>query len=329
MVKEKTALGSVSPAGILGKFPTLPASGGETSMTKEDEYLVLPIEPSAPPDFYSEAQPWGVGCSLMVAAFILSILIFQIVNPSNPFYEISLILFLEAGAILLALAIHDIRKKNRGDEKTTRWMRTEIEKREEEAQALSQQARRAMAGFYETLRNLPGFLREADYFLGRAEEEFQERAYAPFWDNIEQTAIRLGSFNANLARLETEVRSYNNFLKGRAHNFPPLLIQRDELPNPAVCADRLHQFVRMGQKDFEFATIWEHRKTQNVIVEGFRTLGEAVNNLGLAVDDSFSRAIRTIEESSARQLEEQTKLRGSFETAVSRWEEQKKYLYRS
>jgi hypothetical protein len=296
-------------------------------VTKEVEYSVLPIEPSAPPDFHSDVQPWGVGCSLMVAAFFLSAPVTGNSNSSLG-VVISVILVLEIGAVALSYYIYDTRKSTQIDNQRKTWLQEQITDREKEAQERSQRARQAMDSFHSALQHLPHSLRGAGHFLDRAEEEFQERAYAPFWDNIEQAAIRLGSFNSNLVRLETEARSYNNILNGRVHNFPPLLIQGDEVPNPAGCADRLRQLVRRGQKDFEFATIWEHRKTQNVIMEGFRTFGEAVNNLGFAIGDSFSRATRTLEESSARQLEEQAKLRGSFETAVNRWKEQKR-LYRT
>jgi len=320
-------LEAFSSAGILGKFPTLPASRGNISMTKEVEYFVLPIEPSVPPDFYSDVQPWRVGCSLMVVAFFLSA---PLTGGSNSVgVVISAILVLEIGAVALSFYIYNARKSTQIDNQRKAWIQEQITDREKEAQELSQRARQAMDSFHSVLQNLPNFLSGADHFLGRAEEEFQERAYAPFWDNIEQAAMRLGSFNANLARLETETRSYNSILNGRVHNFPPLLTQHAAVPDPSGHADRLRQLVRKGQKDFEFATIWEHRKTQKVIMEGFRTLGEAVNNLGLTIGDSFSRATRTLEESSARQLEEQVRTRGAFETAVTRWEDRKKYLYRS
>jgi hypothetical protein len=78
----------------------------------------------------------------------------------------------------------------------------------------------------------------------------------------------------------------------------------------------------MGQRGIEFATIWEHRKTQRILLEGFCTLGEAVGNLSLTTDNVFSRVKKTVEEMSLRLREEQVRLRDVFEDAVKTWEEQ-------
>ena len=282
-------------------------------MANDLEYSVLPAEPLAPPSFTAEVSPWGVGCLLMVVALFISATFTTVIKDTHA--AMSMIFLFQIGAVVLAFFIYIARRKTDIDTQKAKWMSRHIAEREGEARKLAQRAGQAMDRFYSALRNLPGCLKEVDIFLSHAEEEFQERAYAPFWDNIEQAALKLGAFNYNLTRMEAEVVSYKNLLTGQVHNFPPLLIQRD---------NRLRRLVRMGQKDFEFATIWEHRKTQNVILEGFRTLGEAVNNLGLTIDGSFSRVTKTIEECSNRQMEEQVRLRGSFETAVRKWEEQKR-----
>jgi hypothetical protein len=286
------------------------------------EYFVLPAESLTPPTFTTDVSPWGVGCLLTAVALGLSVAL--VPNTQSTSVDFAVLLSIEAGAIALTSYIYNIRKQAQVDTKKTEWMRLNIEACEKKANGLAQQARTAMESFYDGLRCLPDNLREADIFLRRAEDEFQEKAYAPFWDNIEQAAIRLGAFSSNMKQLESDASCYKNILIEQIHNFPPLSIQLGQIPNPNRQSDQFRRLVRMGQKNFDFATIWEHRKTQAVIEDGFLTLGEAVHNLGLTVDDLSSRVTSTIEENSSRQIAEQARLRGSFETALSTWKRQKR-----
>jgi hypothetical protein len=285
------------------------------------EYRVLPAGPLDPPSFTVEASPWGLGSLLMFVALLITLMIEPDADPTA---SLKIFFSLEISAIILSILIYSAIKKVQVRAKTAEWMRQKIAEHGNKASELTQRARQIKDSFYGILKNLPRQLKEADSFLSKAEEEFHEKAYAPFWDNIEHAALRLGEFNANLTRLEAGVGSYKLLLNSELHNFPPLVIRSNDIPNPARETERLRQLARMGQKDFEFATIWEHRKTQRVILEGFRTLGEAVNNLGLTIDDSFSRVTRTINESSERQCEEQVRLRELFEETVIRWEEQRR-----
>jgi hypothetical protein len=293
-------------------------------MGKDREYSVVPAQVLAPPKFAPTTSPLGTGCFLMVVAFFINMILVGFFGETT--LTLMLFIWFQVGAITLTFVIYQVRKRAELRDNSAAWMRQHIEQQRKEASTLTQKARQAMDHFYDGLGALPRALREADILLGHAEEEFHGRAYAPFWDNIEQTVQRLGVFNSSLTRLEVAVASYKAALAGQVHNFPPLTIQPGNVPHPGRQTDKLRQFVRKGQTDFEFATIWEHRKTQRVIVEGFRTLGEAVSNLGFTIDDSFSRATKAITESFDRQREEQVRLRETFESAVNRWEEaQRRY----
>lgn len=297
-------------------------------MADKLEYRVIPAEPPDPPSFAVKASPWGVGCILMFVALIITVVIDLY---SNLTANLSLFFSLEVAAVILASIFYSTTKEARRRAAIEEWRQQKIAEHSSKALELTQRARQTMDMFFVTLRSLPSLLRDTDNLLSHAEEEFDGRAYAPFWDNIEQAALRLGVFNSSLARLEAVVESYKCILHGQVHNFPPLAVQSGDIPSPARQAESLRQLVRMGQTNFEFATIWEHRKTQAAIMEGFRTLGDAVNNLGLRIDDSLSRVTKTISESSTRQQEEQLRLRETFEDAVRKWEEweEQKQLYRA
>lgn len=291
-------------------------------MAQDLEFSVLLAEPLTPPTFYADASPWGVGCSLMAVFFFLCPLLApRAINATD---GMLLIAVMETLAIILSIFIYNYRKSEQIATKKHQWMSEQIAEREKQSSDLTQRARNSRNSFYGALKPLPDLLRAADSLMSQAEEEFQERAYAPFWDCVEQAAIKLGTFQSNLKKMEAEAASYSTILTGKIHNFPPLTIQQGSVPDPCRIADRLRLLARKGQKDFEFATICEHRKTQKVILEGFRTLGEAISNLGLTISESFSHATKAIEETSDRHLEEQARLRGAFESAAEEWVEQKR-----
>ncbi len=69
----------------------------------------------------------------------------------------------------------------------------------------------------------------------------------------------------------------------------------------------------MGQTNFEFANIWEHRRTREVLIAGFHTLGEAVNNLTSVVDSSFYALQESLSTGVAKLVEEQIRTRETFD----------------
>lgn len=69
----------------------------------------------------------------------------------------------------------------------------------------------------------------------------------------------------------------------------------------------------MGQTNFQFANIWEHRRTREVLIAGFRTLGEAINNLGATIEYSVSDLQRSISSDIANLVEEGIRTREAFD----------------
>ncbi|MFY9825459.1 MAG: hypothetical protein WAM82_29060 [Thermoanaerobaculia bacterium] len=65
----------------------------------------------------------------------------------------------------------------------------------------------------------------------------------------------------------------------------------------------------MGQTSFEFATIWEQRRTREVLIAGFRNLGEAMSNLRFAIQGSVEELKGALSSNIAQLLEEQVRTR--------------------
>ena len=70
------------------------------------------------------------------------------------------------------------------------------------------------------------------------------------------------------------------------HNFPTFPYSMDQVPVPVKVYDNLKRIVYDAQKDFEFAVIWEHRHTRQVLIGGFETLGQAIGNLQGRINSS-------------------------------------------
>jgi hypothetical protein len=51
------------------------------------------------------------------------------------------------------------------------------------------------------------------------------------------------------------------------------------VPAGQPIADRLRGVVRKGQTSFQFATIYEQRRTNQILIAGFVTLGDALERL--------------------------------------------------
>ena len=56
----------------------------------------------------------------------------------------------------------------------------------------------------------------------------------------------------------------------------------------------LYAVARKGQTDFRFVSIWEQRKTREVLIGGFRNLGDAVENVGNRIIASLTEMEKSL-----------------------------------
>ena len=145
-----------------------------------------------------------------------------------------------------------------------------------------------------TATDLPKLVQTAENTIDLAEQEFQDGAFAPFWDAVEQAANKLASYEATIQRLIQN----SDFYTGEALKLetppPPFQLGLQTLPNASHTANRMRAVVRRAQKDFHFATIYEQRKTNQLLVAGFSTLGQAINELGDRLDSSIERLASSV-----------------------------------
>lgn len=149
--------------------------------------------------------------------------------------------------------------------------------------------------------------------LDVAEIEYKANAFAPFWDEVENGATCLGDFKEAANDLSRNAVKYYQKLEGKQHTFPDFPVQSQTIPDVSPILERLHRIVRMGQTNFHFANIWEHCRTRQVMIAGFRTLNEAIYNLGDALRDSVSSLQASVSSDVAALVQEQIRIRESID----------------
>ena len=151
---------------------------------------------------------------------------------------------------------------------------------------------------------LTGNLSDASGWLRHAESEYRNNAYSPFWDAVQNGAWHLGAFNSNLNGLSCNASEYYKALDGRKHTFPVFPVSISSVPDASSVMIQLARVVRLGQTNFEFANIWEHRRTREVLIAGFRTLGDALNTLGATIEHSVSALQQSVSSDAAMVVQE-------------------------
>jgi hypothetical protein len=121
---------------------------------------------------------------------------------------------------------------------------------------------------------------DANQHLAKATVDFHDRAFIPFWDSIENAMLCLGEFDADLNRISTASRTYQQQLKEYRGAPPSLTWNRDGVPDQAVVTEKARRLVRAAQCDFEFTQIYQSRQTNKILLAGFANLAMAVENIG-------------------------------------------------
>ncbi len=146
----------------------------------------------------------------------------------------------------------------------------------------------ALASDYKkAIDHLPSILSEVKMQLDLAKEELSARAFAPFWDAAERAATGLANYDAKIRSLKTLSQTFSKLSQECRDSNNIQLPTFANLPIPVGQVRALKEIVRAGQVDFEFAVIFEQRKTNKILVSGFSTLGDAISEIGNRISNSL------------------------------------------
>ena len=145
------------------------------------------------------------------------------------------------------------------------------------------------------LKTLAQLVEQAEDSLNQALQLFKERAYTPFWDSIENAVESLRQFDKRVNYINQSANEYYASLEGREHTYPAFPLRSEDLPNPNALIKRLAERIAEAQRDFQFASIFEQRRTTSAIVAGFRNTQEAINSLRNDIVSSLSDLQNSLE----------------------------------
>jgi uncharacterized protein YneF (UPF0154 family) len=162
-------------------------------------------------------------------------------------------------------------------------------------------------------------LDETRSLIALAEREFNAGRTEPFWEAIENAVSCLIDFNTSVTKLSQCAGLYQTTLDGKQHNFPPFSIRPSDLPDTAEVVQRLCAIIKTAQnrEHQQFADVWERRRdhqlTRGVLRQGFRTLGDAIANIGPEVARSISSLQSALSIDISEVVEEQRKTRQAIQ----------------
>jgi hypothetical protein len=163
--------------------------------------------------------------------------------------------------------------------------------------SLEQYGQNALAAY----AGIPAALLTAEELLDRAEHEYEDRAFTPFWEAVEGALHKLAD-SENLVQSISHIASSHadtaKAFEGPVEKFPVDVEAIRRLEVADNTQQRMRSIVRLAQKDFQFATIFEQRRTTSVLIAGFETLGQAIAGLGdrlVSSLDSLSDQVRNLE----------------------------------
>ena len=151
----------------------------------------------------------------------------------------------------------------------------------------------------ETVSKLPTLIGESEAALDLAESEFADGAFAPFWEAVETASTRLAQHSFAIEEVENAAQEYRT-LRSDFRSNPPVYNVPTVFPDPSSTVRRMYGIVRKAQRDFQYSAIYEQRKTNQILMEGFAHLSGELGNLG----DRFERSIELMGGSVVEAIEE-------------------------
>lgn len=135
----------------------------------------------------------------------------------------------------------------------------------------------------DTFQKLPGFLLRAEEHLDQAGVDLEENVPSPFWDSIEGTIEQLSAFEGGVRKIGANSQKYFSLKRGVDLEVARFPIDRSAIKGiqaAKLTEERMQNLVRLAHKVKDFPLVYEHRKTNKILVAGFSNLSVALNDLG-------------------------------------------------
>lgn len=197
---------------------------------------------------------------------------------------------------LLTNEAHIKSKLQREEEEDARRRRYSQELEDEKAKILAIQNRglqleKLISRIAAISSDLPRHLKAANASISLAEKEFDDGMLDPFWDAVEAATRRLAEFHRNLGELASTLKKIHELkpqCEADGTKTTSLEITSLQFSDSVSSANRLAAVVRKSQRLHDFTSIFHVRKTNAILIEGFTTFGQALNELGSRISSAIS-----------------------------------------
>lgn len=143
-------------------------------------------------------------------------------------------------------------------------------------------------------------LKGAASSLKSAHAEFAEGAFAPFWDEVAECVRQLATLQLEARGIAEDARRHMDASEIYDGPVPAFPVRLSTVEHAKERASELESecslVIRRAQKDFQFATIYEQRKTNSILVQGFSSLSDAIGRLSSTMRSSFEEVSARLEE---------------------------------
>lgn len=204
------------------------------------------------------------------------------------------------GGFMMPICDEEKRKQDalkKAEEQEEESKRLNLLKKEQEKKALEEE-RDSLEKLLEESRELfisfNQLVLSANASIDEAEREFKENAYAPFWDEIENATNILAQYQYDVNRLRSNAKTYKSRAKKINISIPEFNVPLGGITDARPVAIRLKGTVRMAQKNFQFAMIYEQRKTNQLLYSGFGTLASAINSMHNSITNALDNLSNTL-----------------------------------
>ena len=239
---------------------------------------------------------------MAIFGIIIIVIAFFVIFMAITAWPVTLALGVIWLVIHLVLKENKERKRHQADEAA----RVELEmirqeEEQERQQELQKRQQELQRGYYKKMmvfgeesisffEGLPKYLESAEKYLDQAEVNFSYGAFAPFWDYIEKATKMLGYFDENIQRIKSNLSIYTALIEKYEDTPPQFPLTRQSVTKLDVgteTAKRMNVIVWTAQRNFQFATIYEQRKTNQILVAGFANLAVALDQMTWKITKSI------------------------------------------
>ncbi|KXI26791.1 hypothetical protein [Paraglaciecola hydrolytica] len=129
---------------------------------------------------------------------------------------------------------------------------------------------------------LPITLTDASIYLCEVKELYNRSLFSPFWDKIEEIYSFIGSYYDTLSGIKDNAITFQKACLEYKGAAPQFIYTDDDI----IALSKIDEFItelnktiEIAQADFNFALIYEARRTNQLLIAGFTNLSSAISGM--------------------------------------------------